>query len=71
MSPRGLGAVVAAAGAVVLVLSVFADPLGIGGTDEFGWKQMLGVAVGVVALLGGGALMYLPQRGDVEPGAEE
>jgi hypothetical protein len=71
MSTRGLGAIVATAGAVVLVLSVFADPLGIGGTDDFGWKQVLGTVVGVVALVGGVVLMYLPQRGEAEPGAEE
>ena len=71
MSTRAWGAVIAAAGAVLLVVSVFADPIGIGGTDEFGWKQIAGAIVGGVALVGGVGLMYLPQRAEVEPGAGE
>jgi predicted MFS family arabinose efflux permease len=71
VSPRTLGAVIAAAGGIVLALSVLADPLGIGGTDEFGWKQILGAVVGAAGLLVGLVLVYLPRRGEVEPGAEQ
>ena len=71
MSQRAWGALIAAAGVVLLVISAFADPLGIGGTDDFGWKQLVGVIVGAVALVGGIGLVYVPQRGEVEPGAEE
>jgi hypothetical protein len=71
VTPRSGGLILAAAGAVLLVLSLFADPIGVGGADEFGWKQVAGVIVGAVALLAGVVLMYLPRRGEVEPGAEE
>ena len=71
MSNRASGALVAAAGAVLLLLSVFADPIGIGGTDEFGWKQVAGAIVGGALVVGGLVLAYLPRRGEVEPGAEE
>ncbi len=71
MSPRAWGAVVAVAGAALLVVSVFADPLGIGGTDEFGWKQIAGAIVGGVGIVAGLALMFLPMPSLAEPGAEE
>jgi peptidoglycan/LPS O-acetylase OafA/YrhL len=62
---------VAAAGLVLLVLAAFADPLGIGGDDAFGWEQALGTALGAVALIAGLASMYVPRRREVQPGAEE
>jgi hypothetical protein len=71
MTTRAWGVLLAVAGAVLLVISAFADPLGIGGTDDFGWKQLVGVIVGAVALVGGIGLVYMPQRGEVEPGGEE
>ena len=55
----------------MLALSVLADPLGIGGSDGFGWKQILGAVVGAAGVLVGLVLVSFPQRGDVEPGAEE
>ncbi len=71
MSKRAWGAVIAVAGAVLLVVSVLADPIGVGGTDEFGWKQIAGAIVGGIVLVGGVGLMYLPQPGEVELGADE
>jgi hypothetical protein len=71
VSNRASGILVAAAGAVLLLLSVFADPIGIGGTDEVGWKQVAGAVVGGALVVGGIVLAYLPRRGEVEPGAEE
>jgi hypothetical protein len=71
MTTRAWGILLALAGAALLVVSAFADPIGIGGTDEFGWKQIAGSVVGVVLLVGGVGLAFLPVRGEVEPGAEE
>jgi hypothetical protein len=56
---------------MLLVLAAFADPLGIGGDDAFGWEQALGTALGAVALIAGLASMYVPRRREVQPGAEE
>ena len=70
MNWRLLGMVVAAAGLVLLALSVFADPIGIGDGDGFGNRQVVGSVVGALALVAGLALMYAPRRGEVEPGPE-
>ena len=43
-------------GAVVLVVSALADPLGIGEGHVFGWLQILGVILGAVILLLGLAI---------------
>lgn len=57
LSRRVLGLVIAVIGIALVVLSVFADPIGIGVNEEyaFGWKQALGTAAGaslvVVGLL--------------------
>ena len=40
-------------GIVILALSVLADALGLGRVEGFGWKQGLGVVVGI-ALIGVG-----------------
>ena len=61
----------AAAGGALLVVSVLADSIGVGGSDEFGWKQVAGAIAGGVLLVGGVALAFLPLRDEVEPGAEE
>jgi hypothetical protein len=39
---------VVAAGLLAVVVSAFADPLGIGRSPGFGWRQMLGVVVGLL-----------------------
>ena len=40
-------------GGLLVLVSLFADPLGLGGTPGFGWKQTLGLLVGVaLAALG-------------------
>ena len=62
--------VVAAAGLVLLVLSVFAEPIGLGDDDGFGSKQILGSVVGGAAVVAGLALVYAPRRGEVEPGPD-
>jgi hypothetical protein len=38
---------------VIIVLSAFADALGYGHQPGFGWKQTLGVVIGVALALGG------------------
>jgi hypothetical protein len=53
---RPLGIVVFLIGAVGAMVSAFADPLGIGTEDVFGWLQITGVILGVVVALIGLAL---------------
>lgn len=38
-------------GILVALVSLFADVLGLGGAPDFGWKQILGLVVGL-ALVG-------------------
>lgn len=53
------GVVLVTTGLYVLVISVFADQLGFGSADEFGWKQWVGMIVAGVCVLAGG-LMRVP-----------
>ena len=57
MDKNRLGAVVAAAGVVIFVLSAFADPFGYG-DEGFGWLQTLGVVIGAGALVLGLAAIF-------------
>lgn len=53
------GAVLAAVGLMMLVLSLLADYLAFGGAEGFGWRQLVGVALaGVMILIG--AAMWVP-----------
>jgi nitrate reductase gamma subunit len=62
MDKDRVGAVVAAAGAILLVPSAFADSFGYG-DEGFGWVQALGVVIGAVALvLGLAAILW--KRGE-------
>ncbi len=50
-----------ALGAVIMVLAVFADSLGIsGGGRGFGWKQLIAAIAGLVLLLIGVAWLMRP-----------
>jgi hypothetical protein len=40
-------------GAIVVLIALFADPLGLGKSAGFGWKQGLGVIIGIVVILAG------------------
>jgi hypothetical protein len=62
-----LGLVIALAGALLLVLSVFADPIGIGVNEgyTFGWKQLLGTVAGIALVVTG----YLVWRAAKAPSA--
>lgn len=75
MDPRPAGIVLALAGAVGLVISALADPLGIGEGEVFGWLQITGVIVGAVVALLGVALAseWVPMPGrrtDVATGSQ-
>ena len=37
-------------GVVLAFISIFADRIGLGGTPGFGWKQTLGLLIGVAAI---------------------
>jgi hypothetical protein len=53
MSKRTMGYLVIVLGAVVLIISLTADALGIGGAPGLGWKQLTGAAVGLIVMIGG------------------
>ena len=65
MDERPMGLVVTIVGVVVLLLSLFADPLGIGEGEVFGWLQITGTIIGaLVTLLGLAlALEWVPYPG--------
>ncbi len=51
MSMKMIGRIGAVLGAILLLLSLAANPLGIGANPaEFGWLQMLGSFLGAVAV---------------------
>lgn len=54
MSKRSFGVIAANLGAVLLLASLAANPLGIGtNPNEFGWLQTLGAFLGCLALASG------------------
>ena len=54
MNETRFGLILAVGGAVLVLLAVLADPIGIGGQEEtFGWKQWVGVVLGVVSIAAG------------------
>ena len=55
-----LARVVIGIGALLILIALFADPLGLGGHSGFGWRQALGLVIGAVAILAG---LYLRRRG--------
>jgi hypothetical protein len=67
MERRQMAYLVAAVGALLVVVSALADQLGIGEGD-FGWKQIVGVIIGAVLVAGAGWLLYA-QRPE-EPASE-
>jgi hypothetical protein len=60
------GAILLVLGAVVLVLSAFAGQIGIGADDAIGWKQVVGMVVGAVAIVIGGAIWMRARPGEPE-----
>jgi hypothetical protein len=60
MSKKRIGQVVIVIGAVVAILSLAANPLGIGSNpNEFGWLQTLGSVLGILTVAAG---IWLSQR---------
>ncbi len=58
---RGVALGLVAAGGLLMVGAVFADPLGLtGGGEGFGWKQLIAAIAGLVLLLGGLAWLLQP-----------
>ena len=49
-------------GVVLVLISGLADNLGLGGQPGFGWKQTLGVVIGVLLVVTG---LYFRRRNDV------
>ncbi len=47
LAPRGWSLIVLVVGILLAVISLFADPLGVGGEPGFGWKQTTGLVIGV------------------------
>ena len=45
---RTIGVVVLMVGVIVLVVSLLADPVGIGGSPKFGYLQIAGTVVGAI-----------------------
>ncbi len=52
MSRRSVGSAVIAIGVIVVAVAALADQIGVGGegADKFGWKQIVGVVVGVAVI---------------------
>ncbi len=59
-----LARVVIVVGVLLVVISLFADPLGLGRSPGVGWRQTLGAVVGVLVVVAGA---YLLRRGNVSP----
>jgi hypothetical protein len=57
-----LARVVIGGGMFLVLISLFADPLGLGRSPAFGWRQALGV--GALVVIAG---VYLRRRWEVSP----
>ena len=62
VSRRTLGILVAAAGAVLLLVAALANEIGIGESTEFGARQVAGVIGGVIAIIIGTLAVRLPRK---------
>ena len=58
MSKKMLGVVFIILGAVVLVVSLAADAVGIGNATGIGWKQILAAVIGALVALDGIFLVF-------------
>jgi len=59
MSNPVIAWIVIGAGVLLVLISAFADPLGLGRSPGFGWRQTLGVIIGALVLAAG---LYLRRR---------
>jgi hypothetical protein len=76
MDPRPFGLIVVVVGLIGTLIAAFADPLGIGEGEVFGWLQITGVIIGgVVTLLGLAIAMewvpYPARRDDTTTGSSQ
>jgi hypothetical protein len=72
MTRTRLGWLLVLVGGAVLVVSLLADPIGLGSSDgAFGWKQVTGTVVGAIVLaVGAVALIRARRGGDAEQPTE-
>jgi hypothetical protein len=63
--PRSAGWIVLAIGIIVLLATIFASDLGLGGTS-YGIKHILGLVIGVVLIAGGLFVSLRPQPAGVK-----
>ena len=49
-------------GVVIALVGILADPIGLGGDDNFGSRQKLVTIIGIVVILGGIGLHYYGDR---------
>jgi hypothetical protein len=61
MTQRGW-AVLGVVGVILALVSLLADPIGLGGEPRFGWKQWLGLVAGIVVAIVG-AWQYRAKAG--------
>ena len=59
-----LARVVIGVGVLLILIALFADPLGLGRSPGFGWRQTLGVVVGALVVVVG---VYLRRRPKATP----
>ena len=64
MSRRSVGLAVIAIGVIVVAVAALADQIGVGGegADTFGWKQIVGVVVGVAITVAGYITVMLGEK---------
>ncbi len=59
MQRKTLGSLLIGIGIIVLLVSLFADVIGIGGHPGLGYKQIIGIVIGIgIAILG----WFIPRR---------
>jgi hypothetical protein len=58
MSRKTLGIIVAVLSVALIIISALADVIGIGGGDDFGLRQIAGVAVGAFGAVFGGLAAF-------------
>ncbi len=64
VASRAAGVIFLVIGLGLMVLSLIADSIGLGGGRGFGYQQMIVVIVGMVAVLFGGAILLQPRTPD-------
>jgi hypothetical protein len=58
---RAAGVIILVVGLGLIVLSLIADSIGLGGGRGFGYQQLIVLIVGMVAVLFGGAILLQPR----------